>query len=86
MSQPLITAASLRALLASGSPLLLCDCSFDLADPSAGARGHALRHLPHALSLSLDDDLSAPKSGAQPGRGRHPLPDREAFAQRLAAH
>jgi len=89
MSQPLITAASLRALLASGSPLLLCDCSFDLADPSAGARAHAQRHLPGALYLNLDDDLSAPKSahpsGAQPGRGRHPLPNREAFAERLAA-
>ena len=85
MSQPLITAASLRALLASGSPLLLCDCSFDLADPGAGARAHVLRHLPGAIYLNLDDDLSAPKSGAQPGRGRHPLPGREAFAERLAA-
>jgi thiosulfate/3-mercaptopyruvate sulfurtransferase len=85
MNQPFITAAALQTQLASAAPLLLCDCSFDLADPGAGARAHALTHLPGALYLNLDDDLSAPKSGAQPGRGRHPLPDRQAFAQRLAA-
>ena len=84
MPQPLITAPALRALLASGAPLLLCDCSFDLADPAAGARAHAQRHLPGALYLSLDADLSAPHTPANAGRGRHPLPAADAFVQRLA--
>jgi thiosulfate/3-mercaptopyruvate sulfurtransferase len=82
MTQPLIGAPALRALLASGAPVLLCDCSFDLANPGAGALGHAQRHLPGALYLHLDDALSAPKTA---GRGRHPLPTPEAFVARLAA-
>ena len=82
MPQPLITAPALRALLSSAAPLLLCDCSFELTDPSAGARLHAQRHLPGAIHIDLDDDLAAPKvAGA--GRGRHPLPAADAFASRL---
>ena len=81
----LISAHELRARLASAVPGLLVDCSFDLADPLAGERKHAQRHLPGALYLHLEGDLSAPKSeltGA--ARGRHPLPDRAAFARHLA--
>ena len=87
MTQPLITASALRALLASGSPLLLCDCSFDLSDTGAGVRSHAERHIPGAIYLNLDQDLSAPKStvAGAPSAGRHPLPTREAFVARLAA-
>ena len=82
MSQALISAPTLRARLASGAPCLLVDCSFDLADPAAGVRLHAQRHLPGALYLHLDRDLSAPKTDA--ARGRHPLPDRAVFARHLA--
>ena len=83
MSHALISAPTLRARLASGAPCLLVDCSFDLADPAAGERQHALRHLPGALYLHLDRDLSAPRTDA--ARGRHPLPDRAAFARHLAS-
>ena len=83
MSHALISAPTLRARLASGAPCLLFDCSFDLADPAAGERQHALRHLPGALYLHLDRDLSAPRTDA--ARGRHPLPDRAAFARHLAS-
>ena len=83
MSQALVSASALRARLASGAPCLLADCSFDLADPGAGTRNHAQRHLPGALYLSLDGDLSAPKTDA--ARGRHPLPERAAFARHLAS-
>ncbi len=82
MLQALITAPALRTLLASGTPQLLCDCTFDLADPAAGARLHAQRHLPGAIHIDLDGDMAAPKQ-ASAGRGRHPLPDPEAFASRL---
>ena len=85
MSPALISAPALRARMASGAPCLLIDCSFDLVDPQAGERKHAQRHLPDALYLHLDSDLSAPKTdAADASRGRHPLPDRAAFARKLA--
>ena len=82
MSYPLITAPALRALLSSGERLLLCDCRFDLADTGHGEADHLAWHIPGAVYLHLDRDLSAPRDGHT---GRHPLPDRAAFAQRLAA-
>jgi thiosulfate/3-mercaptopyruvate sulfurtransferase len=78
----LISPAELRALQASGSPLVLLDCSFDLADPAAGERAYAAGHLPQARYAHLDRDLSGAKSGRN---GRHPLPDRQAFAKRAGA-
>lgn len=76
----LISAAELRTL---ADPLIL-DCSFDLADTSAGERAYAAGHIPGALYLHLDRDLCGPKTGADGVfRGRHPLPDREAFAALL---
>ena len=84
MTQALVSAPALRARLASGAACLLFDCGFDLAEPDAGARAHAARHLPGAIYLSLDHDLSAPRTGANLGRGRHPLPTREAFLDRMA--
>jgi thiosulfate/3-mercaptopyruvate sulfurtransferase len=78
----LISCAELQALQAQGAPLVLLDCSFDLADPGAGERAHAQGHLPGARYVHLDRDLSGPKSGTN---GRHPLPDRQALAERAGA-
>ncbi|SHI69755.1 thiosulfate/3-mercaptopyruvate sulfurtransferase [Roseomonas rosea] len=79
----LIQAGELVALLAQGPDrILVCDCSADLTDPSAGARVHAAGHLPGAMHLELERDLSAAKTGRN---GRHPLPSREDFAARMAA-
>lgn len=76
----LISAAELRALIESGTPPVIADCSFDLADTAAGERAWAEAHLPGSHYLHLDRDLS----GAQTGRnGRHPLPERAAFAATL---
>ena len=76
----LITAAELRAL---HDPLIL-NCSFDLADTDAGERAHAAGHVPGAHYLHLDRDLCGPKTGPDGAfRGRHPLPEREAFAARM---
>jgi thiosulfate/3-mercaptopyruvate sulfurtransferase len=73
----LIPATTLLELQAAGTTLVLLDCGFDLADPEAGERAYAAAHLPGALYLHLDRDLS----GALNGRnGRHPLPLRGAFA------
>ncbi len=79
---PLIQAAELQALSASGAPRAVFDCSFDLADTEAGRRAYLAGHVPGARYLHLDADLSAAKTGRN---GRHPLPAREAFAERLAA-
>ena len=80
---PLIQPTELLALLNGPAPRpAVLDCSFDLSNPAAGRALHDTGHLPGALYLHLDDDLSAPKTGRN---GRHPLPTREAFAARLAA-
>jgi thiosulfate/3-mercaptopyruvate sulfurtransferase len=52
------------------------DCRWDLADPRRGHDLYLEGHIPGASFLDVDEDLSAP-----PGvRGRHPLPEPEAFA------
>ena len=82
MSSPLISAPELQSLIAQrGQGVLLLDASFDLSDVAAGQAAHADAHLPGAIYLHLDRDLSAAKTGRN---GRHPLPSREAFAARLA--
>jgi thiosulfate/3-mercaptopyruvate sulfurtransferase len=85
-TSPLISTADLALRIADAAgehrKLLICDCSFDLADPSAGERAFGAAHLPGAVYLHLDGDLSAAKTGLN---GRHPLPDRAEFADRIAA-
>jgi thiosulfate/3-mercaptopyruvate sulfurtransferase len=94
----LIAATELQALIASGQPLMVFDCSFDLTSPSAGAQQFAQAHIPGAVYADLDKNLSA-KHGApgahgtlvaqeadQPASGgRHPLPSRERFAMWLSS-
>ena len=77
----LIDAASLAALITVGTATLF-DCRFDLADPTSGRAGYRAGHIPGAHYLHLDEDLSAVPDGTN---GRHPLPDRTAFAAHLAA-
>jgi thiosulfate/3-mercaptopyruvate sulfurtransferase len=79
----LIAATRLQqALSTPGTDLLVVDCSFDLADPGAGRRAFDAGHIPGAVYASLDETLSGPKTGRN---GRHPLPDRAAFALAMAA-
>lgn len=64
---------------------VIVDVGFDLADPAAGERAYASERLPGAFYAHLDRDLSAPKPGSgRDPRGRHPLPDRDALARRVA--
>ena len=60
---------------------IVFDCRFDLADTGAGRRDYAQSHIAGARYLHLDDDLAGAKTGAN---GRHPLPDPQAFASKLA--
>jgi thiosulfate/3-mercaptopyruvate sulfurtransferase len=62
--------------------LRVFDCRFDLGRPEEGRRLYRLGHLPGATHADLNRDLAGPPG---PGRGRHPLPDPEAFAARLRA-
>lgn len=82
-NSPLITPGALQAVQGQGAPLLVFDCSFDLADPASGRRAFLEEHIPGAIHADLHRDLSAPLAQAASG-GRHPLPRREAFAQWLA--
>jgi thiosulfate/3-mercaptopyruvate sulfurtransferase len=80
----LIDAAQLLPLLAGPRPPVLLDCSFDLADPAAGERAWAATHLPGSRHVHLERDLSGAKAAEGPRSprftGRHPLPERAAFA------
>lgn len=76
MTSPLVDARELLSLVRDGSPLLL-DVRWTLAGPQRDA--YVSGHLPGAVFVDLDDDLSGP-----PGEGgRHPLPDADAFAATL---
>lgn len=67
----LVDGATLAARL--GDPgWVVVDCRHDLADPAAGEAAYARGHIPGAVFLHLDRDLSAAKNGRN---GRHPLPD-----------
>lgn len=76
---PLIDAAALAAQLAD-ERLVIVDCRHDLGNPEAGEAAWRAAHIPGALFMHLDRDLSAPKSGRN---GRHPLPSPDAFASLL---
>ena len=78
----LITAGELAELRATGAEPVVVDTSFDLADTGAGERRFAASRLPGSRYLHLDRDLSGPKDGRN---GRHPLPDRAAFARTVGA-
>jgi thiosulfate/3-mercaptopyruvate sulfurtransferase len=52
------------------------DCRWELGNPARGRELYLAGHIPGASFLDVDTDLSAP-----PGpRGRHPLPEPQAFA------
>jgi thiosulfate/3-mercaptopyruvate sulfurtransferase len=52
------------------------DCRWELGNPARGRELYLAGHIPGASFLDVDEDLSAP-----PGeRGRHPLPEPQAFA------
>ena len=80
----LISVAQLKALTASGQPFILFDCSFDLMNPAAGEATYRESHIPGAVYVHLDRDLSD-KSDSGVNGGRHPLPSREKFAAWLGS-
>lgn len=73
----LITATELRRLLATGDRVSLLDVRWQLAEPD-GRAAHSAGHLPGAVYVSLDDELS---DHSVQVRGRHPLPSGAAVGQ-----
>ena len=62
--------------------VIIVDCRFQLKEPTWGYQQYLNSHIPGAYYLNLDKDLSSPvkKHG-----GRHPLPQPELLAEKLAA-
>lgn len=81
----LISADQLQELLAADQPVLVFDCSFDLAHPLAGDRQFADAHIPGAVRADLDRHLSAKGEPLASSGGRHPLPSRQSFAHWLGS-
>jgi thiosulfate/3-mercaptopyruvate sulfurtransferase len=74
--QPLIRVEDLAVIR---DDLSLCDLRWDLIDPSRGRETYERGHIPGAVFVDLDSDLTAP-----PGiDGRHPLPTPAEFATTL---
>ncbi|MCV7343243.1 sulfurtransferase [Mycolicibacterium rhodesiae] len=66
----LITAEALVNRLAAGEPVTVLDVRWTLSEPD-GREQYLQGHVPGAVYVSLDDDLS---DHTVSGRGRHPLP------------
>lgn len=61
---------------------LVVDSRHDLTDPAAGRRQWGEAHVPGAVFVSLDEQLSVAKNGRN---GRHPMPTREQVRDVLAS-
>lgn len=75
----LVDAATLQAHL-DDREWLIVDVRHQLADTAYGERAYADNHIPGAIFLHCDRDMSGSMTGRN---GRHPLPDPEILAQRL---
>lgn len=62
------------------SPLRVVDCRWYLTDAAGGRAAYDEGHIPGAVHVSIDDDLTADE-----GPGRHPMPSRDEIAWRLGA-
>src|SRR5579875_2145322 len=60
--------------------LVVFDCRFQLSDVNWGDREYQAGHIPGAVYLNLDKDLSSP---VQEHGGRHPLPNPELLAKKF---
>jgi thiosulfate/3-mercaptopyruvate sulfurtransferase len=85
MYTTLIDAAALAAHITEPAWIVL-DCRHDLMNLAAGREAYAAGHLPGAQFANIETELSGAKRGDDGAfRGRHPLPQREAFITQLHA-
>ncbi len=80
MSALLLGAAEVAAHLADPNWRIF-DCRHDLRQTEYGLTAYRNGHIPGALYLHLDRDLSGPVDGRH---GRHPLPDPAVFAEKMS--
>ena len=80
LRKPLIPAALLAAHL-SDPDWLVADCRFELGKPDAGREAWRAGHIPGAVYVDLERDLSSPVTATT---GRHPLPPIADFAATLS--
>jgi thiosulfate/3-mercaptopyruvate sulfurtransferase len=66
---------------ATDANVRIVDVRWYLGRRRGGAEAYERGHIPEAVFLDLDRDLSAPPGS---GPGRHPLPDAKSFARTLA--
>ena len=83
-SSPLIGADDLLGRVRRGEAgLRILDCRWVLGERGVGRAAYAAGHLPGAVHLDIDDDLTDRDGFGAPGR--HPLPEPAAFAERMRA-
>jgi thiosulfate/3-mercaptopyruvate sulfurtransferase len=82
MQSPIVSAETLASWISASRPdLRIVDVRWYLGQPrGAGRAAYDAGHLPGAIHLDVDRELTAPV-----GPGRHPLPDPVAFASSIAA-
>ncbi|GIM46690.1 thiosulfate sulfurtransferase [Collibacillus ludicampi] len=60
--------------------VVIVDCRFELGKPEAGRHQYEKDHIPGAVYMDLEEDLSGPKGTHG---GRHPLPDLNEFVEKI---
>ena len=77
----LLIESEVLATLLNDKKVLPMDARFSLSDKKQGRELYRQGHIPGAVYADLEDDLSGPVIAGQ--TGRHPLPDKHHFAQKL---
>jgi thiosulfate/3-mercaptopyruvate sulfurtransferase len=78
---PLVSVETLASWLTAPEPPIVVDLRWYLGRPGDGHRAYLEGHIPGAIFLDLDDDLSDANGYGAPGR--HPLPAVDAFVARM---
>lgn len=83
MYTTLIEASALAAHI-DDPKWVIVDCRHDLVNLAAGRAAYDAGHIPHAAFVDIETQLSGAKRGADGAfRGRHPLPEKDAFVALL---
>lgn len=85
MFTTLISVKDLQTLRTSSADCVVFDCTFELANPSAGHEKYLEQHIAGALRADLDTHLSTHNEADRANGGRHPLPKPDVFAKWLSS-
>lgn len=78
---PLLIEPEVLATLLNDKKVLPVDARFSLSDRRQGRDFYRQGHIPGAVYVDLEEDLSGPVVSGK--TGRHPLPDKKKFAKKL---